>query len=547
MPRLASGIDVGTRGARLIEGRWKGGTFHASAFAWAENPAARPAGGYRALAVRKKPAPARVGLTGRDLNIRYTRVPRVPEWQLEKLMRFEAMDVGEQSGAGIASDFNLLPELPEIEGEDVVLLAMAREELLEEHLEGLSALGARLDAFSPNALALYNAFLRYGVVQDENVLLANVGHENLDVALCRGPDLLFARNLSGGSRMFDQAIAERFGVSEARAEDVKRRMVDLTPGARHADSNAEKASRAVQAAAGQLLSLLQSAVLFSKSQLKIPGLSIDRVLLCGGGAKLRGLAEYLRQGMGVPVERFDPFRVVEVGGLPPEEAELLAEHADEAVIALGLATMASDPEAYSVEILPAAVRRRREFWGRTAFLVAAGLLAVLYLGWEAWSQSRALEATRAESARLSRELRRAKSRHEETAALLEENARLEELVTELWVTAGTGEQVARVLDALERVLPREFWLTRLSSHPSADEELGLSREAERPVVSIAGRAREGTRSMAVLYERLLADARAALPGAALKAAPSPRGTQFEMDVTLFAPRSQEPETPAAEE
>lgn len=547
MPRLASGIDVGTRGARLLEGRWKGGTFHATSFAWAENPSGTAAGGYRALAPGRKPAAARIGLTGRGVNIRYTRVPRVPEWQLKKLMRFEAMEIGEQSGAGVASDFNLLPELPEIEGEDVVLLAMAREELLAEHLEGLSLLGGRLDAFSPNALALYNAFLRYGVVEDDNVLLANIGHENLDVALCRGPDLLFARNLSGGSRMFDQAIAERFGVSEARAEDVKRRMVDLAPGARHSDSNAEKASRAVQAAAGQLLSLLQSSVLFSKSQLKIPGLSIDRVLLCGGGAKLRGLAEYLRQGMGVPVERFEPFRVVETQGLDPEQAELLAEHADEAVIALGLATMASDPEAYSVEILPAALRRRREFWRRTAFLVAAGLLAVLYLGWDAWSQSRALEETRAESARLSRELRRAKSRHEDTLALLEENARLDELAVELWVTAGTGEQAARVLDALDDVLPREFWLTRLVAQLSADEELGLARDAERPIVSIAGRAREGTSSMAVLYERLLAEARAALPGVTLKAAPSPRGTQFEMDLTLFGPRAAESPTTSPQE
>jgi hypothetical protein len=51
-------------------------------------------------------------------------------------MHFEVEEIGDQSGAGVASDFNLLPEIPEIEGEDVVLLAMARETLLEQHAQG---------------------------------------------------------------------------------------------------------------------------------------------------------------------------------------------------------------------------------------------------------------------------------------------------------------------------------------------------------------------------------------------------------------------------
>ena len=35
------------------------------------------------------------------------------------------------------------------------------------------------DSFAPAAIGLYNAFLRYGVVQDETVLLANIGAENV--------------------------------------------------------------------------------------------------------------------------------------------------------------------------------------------------------------------------------------------------------------------------------------------------------------------------------------------------------------------------------
>ena len=256
MARTTTGIDIGSRTVQVLRGQYKGNTFHISGFAAAPNEGGDLDGGWEACDPDFKPSNARVGLTGREVNLRYTRVPRVPDWQLRKLMRFEVEEIGDQSGSEVASDFNLLPELPEIEGEDVVVLAMARENLLEEHMDGLADLGAGLDAFAPNALALYNAWLRYGVIEGDTVLVANIGHDNVDVVICRGPDLVFARNLSGGSTLFDSVLAVQFGVSPRKAEDLKKRLVDLTPGAQHKDSNHEKASRAALAPAGQLLSLL---------------------------------------------------------------------------------------------------------------------------------------------------------------------------------------------------------------------------------------------------------------------------------------------------
>ena len=305
MARSATGIDLGARSVKLLRGEYKGNTFHVSDFAHATNESGDLTRGWEGLDPGFKPLNARVGLTGRDVNLRYTRVPRVPDWQLRKLMRFEVDEIGDQSGSQVASDFNLLPEMAEIEGEDVVLLAMARESLLEKHMEGLEAMGGSLDAFSPNALALYNAWMRYGVIEGDTVMVANIGHDNLDVVICRGPDLVFARNLSGGARIFDEAIAERFGVGAKKAEQVKIQFATLEPNARYENANQEKASRAILGAAGQLLSLLQSTVAFCKSQLKIPGLKLDRLMLCGGGAAMAGLPAYLRSAMSMPVELFD--------------------------------------------------------------------------------------------------------------------------------------------------------------------------------------------------------------------------------------------------
>jgi Tfp pilus assembly PilM family ATPase len=495
MARTVTGVDMGLRTAKFLRGSYKGNTFHVTDFAVESVHSREIVEGWNGLKLGFNPTNARVGLTGRDVNIRYTRVPRVPDWQLKNLMRFEVAEIGDQSGSGVASDFNVLPSLPEIEGEDVVLLAMARETLLEAHGAGLAKVGGKLDAFSPNAVALYNAFLRFGVVQDEVVLIANVGHDNLDIVIARGPDLLFARNLSGGSKLFEESIAQRLGISGEKARELKESVVDLDPHARYADGTAEKASRAALAGAGQLLSLLQSAVLFCKSQVKITGLKLDRVLLCGGGAAIKGLPKYLAAGMTVPVELFDAFRVVNVDALAPEQKIALEDNKFEAVVALGLATMASDADAWSIEILPSSVRKKREFVGGQLFMIVAGVLALGFLGYHAVRTKNALAAVKSQAQVVDQQYKKAASTHRRAEELIAENKKLAEQATELSQLKGSGEQLARGIGFLADHLPSNFWVTRLAADYRADPALGLMGNDKRPVLSIEARPRRArTRS-----------------------------------------------------
>ena len=532
MAKTSTGADVGARSTVAIRGAWKGGTFHVSNYAAGENDLGTVDSGWASLQADFKLGATRIAASGREVNVRYTRVPGVPDWQLRNLMRFEVQEIGDQSGAEVASDFNLLPRPPEIEGEDVVLLAMARESLLESHSDGVEVAGGSVEAFSPASIGLYNAFVRYGVVEDDTVLLANIGHETTDVVLVRGADLVFARNLTGGSGLFDEALIQRLQLSPARAEATKIDHVDLTPGARHATSEGEKATRAVMAAAGQLTSLLQSAVMFCKSQVKLTGLKVDRVLLCGGGAALRGLPRYLSAGMGVPVELFDPFRVVDTSALDPEVADRLAAHQLESVVALGMATMASDPEAYSLEIVPEALAKKRAFLGGTVWLIAAAVLAVAFLGYRVTYLNAKLNRLTGENRGLASVVARARDIHSETEALVAENARLVAETTALQGIAGSGEQLARAVAFLDDSLPGDFWITRVESAFGTDSELRVERGNERPILSIQGQARDGVQSPTAQFQQLLAELEEAMPYAALN--PSIDRNKFKIEMTSFA-------------
>lgn len=543
MARIRTGIDIGSDASRALRGQWKGNTFVATDYAYAAHPGANGwAAAWTALRneldpLGFKPLAARVGITGRDVNVRYTRVPRVPDWQLAKLMRFEVEEVGGQSGAEVASDYNVLPELPELESEDVVLLAMVRESLLAEHLEGLTEAGGKLDAFTPNSVALYNAWLRFGVVQDDTVLLANIEAESIDVVLVRGADLLFARNLAGGTRAFERAVQERLGVDATRAAALLAREVDFEPGARPRSPEGEKATRACLGAAGQLSSLLQSAVLFCKSQIKIGTLKLDRVMLCGSGARLSGLDKYLTGALSVKVERFDPFRVVDTSALSEDELASLESHALESVVALGLATAASDPNCYAVEILPAAVARSREFREGTAWLIATGALCAIGLAAHAWRTHAELGKLRTEVAALDAKSKSARTADAKTRALLAESEALAASADELATLSGAGAQFARVLDSVGSQMPSDFWLQRLSIAKRFDPQLGVPKGDPRPIVHAEGAAREGTDAANVLFQDFVAKLQQALPAAKLKPMLAPTGQSFALDLTELAPGS----------
>ncbi|MEZ6021168.1 MAG: hypothetical protein R3F17_14050, partial [Planctomycetota bacterium] len=246
-----------------------------------------------------------------------------------------------------------------------------------------------------------------------------------------------------------------------------------------------------------------------------------------------GLCAYLSRGLSVPVELFDPFEVVDASGLPPEDAQALEDFRLEGVTALGLAVMGSDPGAYSLEILPESVAKRREFLTSHLFLIAAGVLAVAYLGWYAMDRKGRIAENEKQVSRLSGELRRAKADDSRTRELLEENARIAGTVQELSWSVGLGRQAVLAMDFLAGGLPDDFWVTQMNATRTTDEELGMTRDGgDRPVVRIKGRTRDSAVSPAVQHRDMIARLESRLPAARINHTID--RTNFAIDLTFFA-------------
>jgi len=320
-----------------------------------------------------------LGISGRDLIIRYTHVPPVPDWRLKLLMQFEINEVGGQSGGQVAADYRRL-KLPTEADEETVLVALARNTWLQPRLAAARGAGFKVGGGCPNSVAVFNAFLVHGAWKEgETTFLVSLGRENIDMGIQRDGELLFARNMSGGGHAFTEAIMSTFGLSETKAEKNKVTKGDLTPRskARYADATAEKLANTMQGPAGQLVSMIQSSVMICRAQTKIADLNVDRLVLTGGTARMKGIVDYFQANMSVPVELFDPVQSLDLSALPAADQEELGENAADFATAVGLAQTLLQPNAFKLEVLTESEKRKRQFLGQTIWAIGAAAAALV--------------------------------------------------------------------------------------------------------------------------------------------------------------------------
>jgi len=456
------------------------------------------------------------GLAGRDMTLRYTQVPPSPDWQLRSLMDLEIQDIAGQSGGELSADYNLLPVSDEESGMDTVLMALARNDALERVSSVVTAARGTVGAHVPNCVALYNAYLRTAPIDDDDqvVCLANIGRDTTDIALLKGQDLLFARNLSSGSKVLDDAIASAFGVSERKAESLKRDLLDLDPASRgrYASGQAEKVTTAAGGAGSALVSAIQSSVAFCQSQTKIQGLQLDKVLIAGGGARLRGLRGMLREALRCPVEIFDPFDNTDLSALPEEEAAQLQEMRSEAVVALGLAIGAMDSEVYSLEILPDSVKRKQRFVQRTIYNIGACVIGAALLGLAAVQGKVDVAASIKAQQVVVSQARRVKKTDADAAEVVAQNAVDRSVAGFLAERATPLSSVVRTMRALHEpgVMPPELWITSIEVvRGGRSSRGGRNRGRNKPQVKLHGSIRPIMgRDVGAVYQKFLRDFRA---------------------------------------
>ncbi|MBC8368510.1 MAG: pilus assembly protein PilM [Planctomycetes bacterium] len=326
----------------------------------------------------KRGSTLRVGLTGSDLMMRYLPVPRVEDWRLERLMEFEIREIEERSGSSLASSYNLLPVPQGLDDEETMLLGLVREDFLDDTMAQMPSMSVQ--AFSPNAIALYNAYLALGDHEPCTTLLASLGNGTLDLALVSGTELYFARSVSTVLAKRNQALATALGINESQAETLIHKHCDLGLALRTVQStDVDRVTRPLLPMYESLPTLLSGVVTLCKAQARLSELNLDRVLLTGGAADTKGLVDFLADRMRVDVSRWNPSEMIEIEALSNEEAMQLEQDGCAATVAIGLALGAADSNLYALEILTSDAKKKRAFAERGIFHILMGVSAASYI------------------------------------------------------------------------------------------------------------------------------------------------------------------------
>ena len=270
--------------------------------------------------------------------------------------------------------------------------------------------------------------------------------------------------MSFGGKSFTDALAQHLRIDPIEAERTKIARGGLTTEERGV---LHESVRPLAGIAGQFFGLLESSLRYASTQTgtKLPELS--RIVLLGGGMRLRGMETFLSRGFGVPAGFFAPPALRIASPASQQAAREISERPSDFGLALGLAAAGlrdggqQGPVKSCVSVVPAAYVERRVFRERTLFLYAAGaiLLVALILrfahGYLRNSEARAVQRDLAATASRLEGLK--KELDDMTVATEVRKARLNRLLQEAEQTSFQ----AYMLDLLSRVLRPEMQLQRV--------------------------------------------------------------------------------------
>ncbi|MDY6856635.1 MAG: type IV pilus assembly protein PilM [Thermodesulfobacteriota bacterium] len=174
-----------------------------------------------------------------------------------------------------------------------VLLVAVKKQLKKGHLGYLSSLGVKPRAVDIAPLALMNSFSLTNPLKDEEtIVMVDIGAKRSNLNILKENDLYFTRYLPLGGEKLTEVIQEKIGIDHEQAEELKK-MTD---------------SSVFNILEPLLYSFVQDlrkslAYFDSKSGRK----GFRKIILSGGGSRLRYLPQYLTEELGINVELFNPF------------------------------------------------------------------------------------------------------------------------------------------------------------------------------------------------------------------------------------------------
>lgn len=242
-----------------------------------------------------------VSVSGHSVIIKKIKVQEMTEEELERNLPFEAEQYVPFDASDVNMDFVILGTA-EGEGKMEVLLVVVKKDVINDITTVVSEAGLNPVVADVDAFALQNMYeTNYVLAPEDVVALVNVGASTTNINIIQDGVSIFTRDISVGGNQFTEAIQKQLQVSFEEAEQLKR-------GEPAGEKSPEEVESILNVIADNLGQEVQRSLdFFSSSN---PNIQINRVSLCGGGAKVPSIIQAVEQRLGIQVEMVNPIESI---------------------------------------------------------------------------------------------------------------------------------------------------------------------------------------------------------------------------------------------
>ena len=270
-------------------------------------------------------------VSGHSVIVKRISLPIQSEDELDETIRWEAeqyipFDINE-----VNIDHQVLQE-DSLEGQMDVILVAAKKDLIDDYTSVVADAGLSLAVLDVDSFAVGNMYeCCYDPSPNSTVALVDIGASVININVMNGGVPAFTRDITTGGNQYTEEIQKTLGISSEEAERIK---VGGAATGTSKDVVPQEVEEAMRAVSETLLGEIQRSLDFYRAT--SPSGSLEKMILCGGAARVAGLDRLFQEKIEIPVEIADPFSKVEIAtrSFDPEQ---LHELAPSLCVALGLA------------------------------------------------------------------------------------------------------------------------------------------------------------------------------------------------------------------
>lgn len=183
-----------------------------------------------------------------------------------------------------------------------ILVAVASMLFVESYLEVIDAADLIPVVFEAESVATVRALLK-NQNDCQSVLIVDFGRDRTSFMFYKSPTLRFTQSILISGEHFTSAVAKGLKISFEKADKLKNEV-----GLSRDSKEGEKVYELLSGQMEQLAVNIEKSIDYYNEYFGISSKTDIKIIICGGGANLRGIDSYLSLKLKLPVELADPWK-----------------------------------------------------------------------------------------------------------------------------------------------------------------------------------------------------------------------------------------------